>query len=145
MVFTAQQRNCKDIPAPDENSRMTGFVALACTAGNQQHPTTAAPAKTGATRIPGAVSLPSGQDHYPVESDRFMRIFYSFPEKVLGDSATMTRRKTRTEIITLKRMVHHSTARHHPVSGAEVRYIQERLGNKSSKTTEIYTNVSMKS
>ncbi|MBE0639408.1 MAG: tyrosine-type recombinase/integrase [Bacteroidales bacterium] len=80
-----------------------------------------------------------------LESDRFMRIFCSFPEKVLGDSGTMTRRKTRTEIITLKKMVHHSTARHHSESGAELRYIRERLGHKSSKITEIYTHVTMKS
>ncbi len=80
-----------------------------------------------------------------LESDRFMRIFCSFPEKVLGDSATMTRRKTRTEIITLRRMVHHSTARHHSESGAGLKYIRDRLGHKSSKTTETYTHVTMKS
>ncbi len=114
-------------------------------AGNQQHPTTAAPATTGATRIPSAVSFRSGQDHDPVESDRFMRIFCSFPEKVLGDSATTTRRKTRTKIITLKRMVHHITTSHHPESGAELRYLRVRLGHKRSKMTEIYTHVTDKS
>jgi len=75
MVITAQQRNSKGFPAPDENSRVPGFVAFSCTAGNQQHPTPAAPATTGATRIPGAVSFHSGHDHYPVKSDRFMWIF----------------------------------------------------------------------
>ncbi len=145
MVITAQQRNSKGLPEPDENSRMPGLVAFSCTTGNQQHPTPAAPAKTGASRIPGAVSFTSGQYHYTVESDSFMRIFYSFPEKVVGDNATMTRRKTRTEINTLKRMVHLSTARHHPESGAELRYLRERLGHKSKKMTEIHTHVSMKS
>ncbi len=145
MVITAQQRTSKGLPALVENSRMPGFVALSCTAGNQQHPTTAAPAKTGATRIPRAVSLPSGQYHYLVKSEKVMRIFCPFPEKVLGDSATTTRRKTRKEIITLRRMVHHITARHLPESGAGLRYLHERLGHKSSKMTEIYTHVSMKS
>jgi len=80
MVITAQQRNSKGLPAPDENSRMPGFVALSCTAGNQQHPTPAAPAETGASRIPDAVSFRSGQYHYLVESDRFMGIFTSYSQ-----------------------------------------------------------------
>jgi hypothetical protein len=145
MAITAQQRNSNALPAPEENGRVPGFVALSCTAGNQQHHSPATTAKTSTTLILGAVSLPSGQDHYPVESDRFMGIICSFPEKVPGDSATMTKRKTRAAIITLIRMVHHSTARHHPVSGADQRYLRERLGHKSSKMTEIHTHVSMKS
>lgn len=80
-----------------------------------------------------------------LKSDRFMRIFCSFPEKVSGDSATMTRQKTRTEIITLKRMVYHHTAWHHSESGAELRCIRERLGHKSTRMTETYTHVSKKS
>jgi hypothetical protein len=145
MVITAQQRSSKCLPATDENSRMPGFVALSCAASNQQHPTPAAPAKTGATRIPGAVSFSSGHDNYPVKSDRFMRIFCPFPEKVPGDSATMTRRKTMTAIITLKRMVHHSTARYLPESGAGLLYTRERSGHKSNRMTEIYTHVTEKS
>lgn len=78
MVITALQRNSKDFPAPDENSRMPGFVAFSCTAGNQQHPAPAAPATTGTARITSAVSFNSGQYHYPVESDRFMWIFTSY-------------------------------------------------------------------
>jgi len=63
MVIMAQQRNGKGFPATDENSRIPGFAAMSCADGNHQHPTPAASAKTGATRIPGAVSLPSGQYH----------------------------------------------------------------------------------
>ena len=63
----------------------------------------------------------------------------SFP-KVLGKTLSLVKIKKPVTLHWLR----HSYATHPPEGGTYLRYIQEILGHKSSKTTEIYTHVSSK-
>jgi hypothetical protein len=73
MVCPEHKRYSKSISKPVETSRIKGIGAVSRSADHQKHPTPAAPATSGAIRIPGAVRFPSGQHHSLVQPETLKR------------------------------------------------------------------------